>query len=171
MKPVDMVVATQLVSSATSGITYQGLSEALQISSSEAHASAKRLITSQLFRDKGRKVPYPKRQALLEFWVHGLKYVYPAQLTSPTRGVATSIGAAPLSEHFSMPEEGPPVWPTAHGTTRGPGLLPIHPSALHVVSDPRAHELLILLDALRSGRAREVEMAQALLKDRLYSWC
>lgn len=171
MKPVDMVVATKLVSVAIYGTTYQGLADSLNISIAEAHAACKRLITASLFRDKGRHVPYPKRQALLEFWIHGLKYVYPAELGAPTRGIPTSTGAPPLAESFPVTAEGVPVWPSADGTVRGPALEPIHPSALRAVTDPRVYDLLSLLDALRVGRAREQALARDLLKDKLYSWC
>ena len=75
MKPVDMVVATKLVSVAIFGITYQGLAEALEISASEAHASARRFMTAGLFRprpDADKKVPYPNQRALLNSEGHGL---------------------------------------------------------------------------------------------------
>lgn len=171
MKPVDTVVATKLISVAIDGISYAGLAEALTISHSEAHAAAKRLIKAGLFKEAGRQVPYPKRQALLEFWVHGLKYVYPAEVGAPTRGRPTSIGALPLNLEFPTPEGGVPVWPDPHGTVRGPALRPIHPSALPASSDTRVYELLSLIDALREGRIREQRMAADLLKDRLYRWC
>lgn len=171
MRPVDMVVAAKLVSVAITGATYQGLSESLGISASEAHSAAKRLIAARLFRDKSRHVPYPYRQALLEFWVHGLKYVYPAQLGAPTRGMVTSFGAQPLADHFPTTSEGPPVWPSAEGTFRGPALSPLHPSAMTASGDERVYELLTLIDALRAGRAREQQLARELLKDRLYRWC
>ena len=171
MKPVDIIVAAKLVSVAISGIPYAALAEALGISTSEAHASAKRLVGARLFKETGRQVPYPKRQALLEFWVHGVKYIFPAELGAPTRGVPTSIGAAPLSQVFPIPEGGGPVWPSAEGTARGPALIPVHPSALKAIADERVYELLGLIDALREGRVRERQLAADLLKDRLYSWC
>lgn len=172
MKPLDMVVASKLVSVAITGITYQGLTEALGgIGAADAHRSAKRLVQSGLFKEQGRQVPYPRRQALLEFWVHGLKYVFPAQRGAPTRGLPTSVGAAPLAHLFPAPEGGAPVWPSPTGTARGPALLPVHASALQAGADRRVYELLALLDALREGRAREQAMAAEELKNRLYSWC
>ena len=173
MKPVDMVVATKLVSVAIFGITYQGLAEALEISASEAHASARRLMTAGLFRsrpDADKKVPYPNQRALLEFWIHGLKYVFPPERGAPTRGVPTSIGAPPLADQFAKPEGGPPVWPSAEGVMRGPALQPIHKSALPASRDTRVYELLALLDAMREGRAREAKSAQDLLKERVGLW-
>ena len=86
MKPVDVVVATKLISVAISGITFEALAEALGISPSEAHQASKRLVRSGLFKDQHRRVPYPNRQALMEFWVHGLKYVFPGGAWQAVQG-------------------------------------------------------------------------------------
>lgn len=170
MKPVDTVIAAKLVSTAIYGNTFQGLADALGISPSEAHEASKRLVKAKLFKPVDRRVPYPNRRALLEFWVHGLKYVYPAETGAQTRGLPTSVGAPPLAEHFSVEPGTVPVWPSADGNVRGPALLPIHKSAIQASSDARVYELLALLDALREGRVREHQMAETLLKDRLYRW-
>jgi hypothetical protein len=63
-----------------------------------------------------------------------------------------------------------PVWPDAQGDSRGVALNPIHPSvpkALRDNPDQGFYELLVLIDVIRSGRARERNMAIQLLKDRL----
>lgn len=171
MKPVDMVVAAKLVSVATNSSTFQGLADALGISVSEAHQAAKRLEQATLFKPLPRRVPYPNRAALLEFWVHGLKYVFPAVQGAPGRGMPTSVGAPPLSASFALEPGSVPVWPTAQGQVRGLSLKPIHTSALAASSDPRVYEVLALLDALREGRSREQKLAQEFLRERLYSWC
>lgn len=170
MKPVDVVVAAKLVSVAVYGITFQGLAEALGISISEAHQATTRLVMAGLCQPPQRHVPYPNRRALLEFWVHGLKYVYPPERGAPTRGLPTSVGAPPLVSNFSFETGAAPVWPSVDGPTRGPALKPIHKSAVRAASDARVYELLALLDALREGRAREQHLAQDLLKERLYGW-
>jgi hypothetical protein len=170
VKPVDTVVAAKLVSVAINGSTFQGLAEALGISTSEAHEASNRLVKAGLFKMQERRVPFPIKRGLLEFWVHGLKYVYPAETGAPTRGLPTSVGAPPLAEHFSVEAGTVPVWPSAEGHVRGPALLPIHKSAVKAASDPRVYELLALLDALREGRVREHQMAETLLKERLYRW-
>lgn len=166
-----MIVAAKLVSVAVGGMTFGGLADALGISASEAHEASRRLAESSLFKPLARRVPYPNRQALLEFWVHGMKYVFPAQRGQPTRGVPTSVGGPALAEHVTTEPGTLPVWPDAEGKVRGLTLLPIHPSALRASSDPRVYELLTLLDALREGRARERQLAQEFLRERLYSWC
>jgi hypothetical protein len=63
-----------------------------------------------------------------------------------------------------------PVWPDVLGEKRGVALAPIHPSvpkALRENPDHSFYELLVLIDAIRSGRARERNIAATLLKGKL----
>jgi hypothetical protein len=54
----------------------------------------------------------------------------------------------------------PPVWPHPKGGVRGVALSPIHRAAPEAaLKDPKLYELLALLDAIRTGRAREREIA------------
>lgn len=79
--------------------------------------------------------------------------------------------AAPLFHGKIAPGKDPMlVWPDAQGETRGVALPPIHPAvpkALRTNPDKRFYELLVLIDVIRSGRARERNMAIQLLKNRL----
>ena len=59
------------------------------------------------------------------------------------------------------------MWPDALGEKRGVALDPIHPSipkALRENPDPTFYELLVLVDAIRSGRPRERDLAATLLR-------
>jgi hypothetical protein len=70
-------------------------------------------------------------------------------------------------EIASAPGEAP-VWPSAEGTAKGPGVLPLSANAPHAaLADPGLYELLALQDALRIGRARERTLAAKHLKQRL----
>ena len=63
-----------------------------------------------------------------------------------------------------------PVWPDVYGGIRGVACHPIHPSipkSLRENPDLSFYELLVLIDAIRLGRAREREIATILLNDRL----
>lgn len=107
------------------------------------------------------------KSALLEFLIHGLRYVYPAERLGITRGVPTSYAAAPLNAQFSIGEL-PPVWPHPEGTVRGEGLQPLYKSVPGAaLRDPDLHAWLALVDAVRSGRAREREAATRELSRRL----
>ena len=58
----------------------------------------------------------------------------------------------------------PPVWPAAHGGTRGQELRPLHESAVRAVETlPRLSDLLAIIDSIRAGdvRVRKVAAEQA----------
>jgi hypothetical protein len=105
---------------------------------------------------------------LLEFLLHGVRYVFPAEKGSPTRGVPTSYAAAPLRKSIADAGELPPVWPYADGPVRGYSFTPLHKNVPQAaLEDERLYELLALVDALRDGRARERELAVKELTKRL----
>lgn len=162
MKPQDVVVALALL--APGEKTYPALALSLGMSTSEAHAAVARLVTSGLVDAETRTV---KRSALLEFLLHGLRYVFPPEWRGVTRGVPTSYAAPPLRGAFSVGDL-PPVWPFPEGTVRGEGLVPLYRSVPKAaLRHPDLHEWLALVDALRAGRARERKMAAEELTRRL----
>jgi hypothetical protein len=108
------------------------------------------------------------RPCLLEFLLHGLRYVFPAEIGAPTRGVLTSDAAQPLKQVIIDSGDLSPVWPYPEGKVRGYSLKPLHKNVPQAaLEDPRLYELLALVDALRNGRAREREIAGKELKKRL----
>jgi len=108
------------------------------------------------------------RSALPEFAVHGVRYAFPATLGPVKRGVATSFGAPPLASRISSAPGEAPVWAHPRGEVRGPSVSPICLSAPDAaLIDPKLYQLLALLDALRTGRARERELAKKLLAEAL----
>ena len=99
----------------------------------------------------------PRRDNLLEFLIHGVKYAYPAERTGQTRGVPTIGSARVLRPDFGEPKQAV-VWPHPRGDTRGEGLLPLHRCVPEVAvddQDGRFHATFALVDALRTGSARE----------------
>jgi hypothetical protein len=139
----------------------------LSISSSEVHAALRRLALARLV-SSGPEGNRPLVEAVQEFLVHGLKYVFPAKRGEITRGVPTSYAAPPLNRMLSAGSEPPPVWPYAAGQQRGVGIEPLYktvPAA--ALRDPYLHELMALIDALRDGRARERALAEKELIERL----
>jgi hypothetical protein len=82
------------------------------------------------------------------------------------KGIPTAHSAAPLREVIQSTE--PYVWPSGKGTLRGQSIAPLYPSVVDAVqNDPKLHELLALVDALRVGKAREKELAITELKKRI----
>ena len=85
-----------------------------------------------------------------------------------TRGVPTRYAASPLKQHLEQGKEPPPVWPYAEGSVRGYSYAPLHKNVPKAaLADPRLYELLVLVDALRDGKAREREIAVKELTKRL----
>ena len=163
LKQQDVLLTLKLAGSSEDR-TFPQLAAALGMSASEAHAAVKRAGACGLLDSSTRVV---RKAALLEFLVHGLRYVFPAEWRGVTRGFPTSYAAPPLSGHFAMGEL-PPVWPHAEGTTRGEGLVPLYRSAPEAARrDPELYEWLALVDAVRAGRARERSLATRELERRL----
>ena len=144
--------------------TFPALAAELSMSASEIHNAVTRARKAGLL-DKGWR---PNRAALVEFLVHGVRYAFAPQRGGITRGVPTAHGASPLVEELLADGELPPVWPDAAGTVRGEGLSPLYKKAPQAaLRDPRLHECLALLDAVRAGRTRERALAAKYLTERL----
>ncbi len=145
------------------GYTQRELAKALNLSVSEINNGKKRLIESRLILSAGDT---PEHNALFQFLIHGLKYVFPAKLGTISRGMPTGYAAEPLKEHFAEDtEEGlVPVWPYAEGLVRGHAFEPIYKSAPFASKqDPLLYQYLVLIDAIRGGRAREQAIAKSIL--------
>lgn len=164
LKPQDVFVAVYLAGRRPAERSYARVAAATGMSGSETHAAVKRAAACGLVDAATREV---RKAALREFLVHGLRYVFPAERLGVTRGVPTSYAAPPLSAEMSVGDL-PPVWPHAHGTVRGEGVVPLYRSVADAATrDPRLYEWLALLDALRGGRARERQLAIREVEKRL----
>ncbi|HET6427513.1 MAG TPA: hypothetical protein VFJ30_03815 [Phycisphaerae bacterium] len=172
MKPQDILVALKIQSlnekTADGAAVWPQrlLAEETGLSLSEVNAACRRLQEVGLLSPERRKVV---RSALLEFLVHGLKYVFPVALGRSSRGMPTGYAAAPLRELFlTSAEEMPPVWPDADGAVRGMALKPLYRSVpMAAKKDVTLYEYLVLIDAIRGGRARERKAATEILQKRL----
>lgn len=99
------------------------------------------------------------------FLVHGVRYVFPVKLGGLVRGIPTAWSASPLREMVNSVDA--VVWPYEDGQVRGQGIVPLYASAPEAaLRDRNLHELLALVDALRVGRLREIELATKILKER-----
>ncbi len=180
----DVVVALKLVAKGDAGLrwTYAELSEELSSSPSQVFRSVRRAETAHLL---SAPVPamrpldgapvgepgvflFPIKHNLREFLIHGVKYAFPVERGGLTRGVPTAEAAAPLIAHFGSGFAMPPVWPHPAGSTRGLAFSPLSKNAPEAaLRDPKLYELLVLVDAIREGRAREREIAIRELSARL----
>jgi DNA-binding Lrp family transcriptional regulator len=168
LKPQDIVVALKLVVLRERKWTYAQLAYELGMSQAEVHAGIKRLLAAGIVMKDSLVPVRPVNQALEEFLIHGIKYVFPPVRGGITRGVVTSSSAPPLAKKFIQSEDFPSVWPDPEGSVRGQEFSPLYRSVPKAVQlDQQLYELLVLVDAIRGGRAREREIAIKELKIRL----
>jgi hypothetical protein len=149
----------------------------LCMSASEVNAGIKRLVLSELlgpvFTDdpKNNIIFLPVKSACEECLISGVKYFIPVELGAYTRGIATSYAAPIFEKHIMLGDDPIPVWPYGEGDKRGLALEPLYRSVPHSLAqypDQLFYELLVLIDAIRIGRARERNIAIKLLKERFH---
>jgi hypothetical protein len=161
----DIVVALHLARSRDSGWTYAGVAANIGITPSQVHAAVQRLKIARLLLPGKRG---PNRAALIEFLHHGVAYVFPANVGSPTLGVPTATGLEAIRTELHMMASEILVWPHAGGSMRGGSIVPLHRSVPALaIRDSAMHELLALVDCLRLGRVRERGAAALALEARL----
>ena len=108
------------------------------------------------------------KAALLEFLVHGIKYVFPARPGLLLRGMPTAHSAPPLAGRIISSEDDIYVWPYDNGTVRGQAIFPLYDKVPQAAEKDKAlYELLALVDAIRAGQARERTIAASELEKRL----
>lgn len=165
LQPLDVFVVLKL-SVTGPGATYAQLASELGLSTSQVHRAVRSCQASGLVRQSTFEI---NAAALLEFLVHGLRYVYPTRPGAVKRGVPTAHSAPPLSDEIAV--SGTVfVWPDPNGTLRGEAIEPLcRQVPFAAMRDRRLYELLTLVDALRVGRAREREIATRFLRDRLHA--
>ena len=163
MSPQDIVVLLKIITYGNEQWHQLPMAQELHISQSEISKSLARSKFAGLLDASGKKV---FRLALMEFLQYGITYTFPQQPGAIVRGVPTAHSTSPLNEIIRREENY--VWPSGKGTVRGQSVIPLYPSVTKAVqNDPKLHELLALVDALRVGRAREKEIAIKELKARI----
>ena len=136
------------------------LAEELSISTAEVSHGIKRLKVSQLMNQDGAV----SREAVIEFLVHGLKYIFPPEFGTMGRGVPTAY-AKPGFKYVRYSEDDIYVWAYAEGDKRGIVLKPIYPTLPEAcLKDDQLYTLAALTEMLRMGRAREKKIAADELK-------
>lgn len=164
MKPQDLLVSLKIFVLGQVP-PYAVLAPMVGMSLSGTHDAVKRAGYAGLLEASTHQA---NKSALAEFIVHGVKYAFPVQLGSRTRGIPTSFAAEPLKHSFDLASEDIPVWPHKEGSARGYELKPLCRSAPEAaLADPQLYEWLALVDAVRSGRARERELAVDHIRKRL----
>ena len=155
MRPQDILILLQIITLEEKVNRIMDLAYQLKISQSEISEALHRCRVARLLSPEGYHI---FRNALLEFIIYGLKYVFPAHPGEVTRGIPTAHSAPPLVDKIVSQEIF--VWPSSEGTARGQAIEPLYASVpVIVLQEPALYELLALIDALRVGKAREQALA------------
>ena len=156
MKEQDLVILLKKLTSKGRELSLRKLAEELGMSASSVSESLERSKLAQLVDRNKKRVNI---LALQEFLVHGVAYVFPAQTGRVGRGIPTYVSASPIKEQLAANTDAY-VWHDVRGTARGQQIEPLYPSVPEAVQrDEELYELLVIVDALRMGRAREKEIA------------
>ena len=165
MKPQDILILLKLCLLEGQGWTQMQLAESLGISASEVNHGLKRLEAAQLYDPLEREV---MKYSFNDLLVHAVRHIFPPKLGPMKRGMPTSHSGPSLSKDIVFDASDIYVWPDPNGSSRGQSLQPLYPSVPSAAkNDPKLYELLSLVDALRVGQAREVNLAKQLLRERL----
>lgn len=147
----------------------RALQTSLGISKSEIASALKRCQLIGLLRlDNENQAPRVNSKALLDFIEYGLRYVFPVKPAEIVRGIPTSFSAPMLQGKLMSGGDLIHVWPDAYGSRKGQSIDPLFRTVPGAVKkDPRLYEYLALVDAIRMGNAREANLANRLLRDKV----
>ncbi len=166
MRPQDIVILLKILTYKNDNWTLADVSQSLGISASEVSESMERNRIAGLVTQNKREV---NKLSLREFLISGLKYVFPAEIGAPVRGIATAHSASPIKEQISEGKDNY-VWSYSRGTRRGNSILPLYKTVPKVVENQKElYEYLVIADTLRIGRVREIEIAVNELDKKLNS--
>ena len=160
LKPQDILVLLRMAlpSSREEFFNQFNLAHELGMVPSEISRLLQTCYQVKLVNDVSKRV---NTANLIEFLVHGLKYVFPAKLGPPTIGVPTAWGVKGLFPLISA--ENRPVWPHIHGEVSGYSVEPLYKSIPELVVSHQINEKLYFalaaVDTVRIGEGRERQMA------------
>lgn len=167
LKPQDILFLLKLVAIGDKPWSYNKLAVSLDMSPAEVHAASRRAVAAHLAIKEKDRIRAVSRN-LGELLVHGARYIFPPERGGLARGLPTLSSAPPLNAEMAASSELPFVWPDPEGQVRGLAFSPLYRSVPKAArADSRLYELLVLVDAIRGGQARERQLATAELKKRL----
>lgn len=159
LKPQDILVLLKLVVVGNKSWSYNRLAIELDMSPAEVHAACKRAVLARLAYKINNKI-IPNKANLEKFIINGLPFVFYVERGEMVRGIPTAFAADPLNKDIVADTEPLPVWPYEEGEIRGMSFKPLYKSAPKAAkNDKGLYELLVLVDAIRGGRAREKKIA------------
>ena len=164
MRPQDIVTLLKIVAVKDTQWRNLDIAYGLKISPSEISEALNRCKIAKLIDKEKRKVHL---NAFTEFLIYGIKYVFPVEPGAVVKGIPTAHSAPPLNAMILSYSESY-VWPTMRGDSRGLSIIPLYKTVPDAaINDPEFYKLIALVDAIRIGKAREVQLAIEELKIRL----
>ena len=163
IKSQDILILLHLLTLPQKWIQIE-VAKTLMISPSEVSNALNRCVVAGFINaDKSRI----NKLAIREFLISGLKYTFPAEISAKVRGIATAHSASPIIESIVEGDD-IYVWSYYLGTRRGHGIKPLYKTVTKIVgNNPELYELLVIVDTLRIGKVREMEIAIEELDKRL----
>ena len=172
LKGHDIAILSKLLLklAAKEPAAFKNIAYELYISQSEVTKGVKRLEKSRLLTRYSDNSIEVHKHELMECFVHGVKYFFPAEVNIATRGMP----AAYSSPHFKkiILSEETYVWPYIHGDTKGLALTPLYkslPNALDRAPDEKFNIIMGALDLFRLGGKRENSIALNTLEDCIWN--
>jgi len=166
LKPQDILVLLKILTAYRDRPwKYSDLAKDLRMSQSEVHSAIKRAELAKLYDSLTKR---PIRANLSEYLISGLRYTFPAVPGKAVVGIPTAHSAPPLNKTFVSGKDDSYVWASRGGRTKGLSIEPLYsavPAAC--VNDEELHKLFALIDALRVGRTREMDLAKKMIKEKL----
>lgn len=163
MRPQDIVILMKITTMDSESWQLKDVANSLYISNSEVSESLERSLYAGLVDYDKRNV---QRGNLLDFLVHGMKYVFPAKPGTIVRGMPTAHSHSFMKEFISS--EQAYVWASAEGSVLGQAIEPFYANQAKAAAEDEAlYQCLALLDVIRVGKLREKAIAEDALKDHL----
>lgn len=161
MRPQDIVVLLKIIAKEEKSWQNKDLARELFISPAEISESLYRSGIAGLIESEKRKKVY--RQSVMEFVEHGLHYVFPAHPGTMVNGMFTSHSHPFMMQQFKS--ELNYVWPFPRGYDRGLSIEPLYKRQVEAAQlDSTLYLMLALIDVIRVGRVREMNVAVNELK-------
>jgi len=155
MRPLDIVVLLKIIAYQDYDWKTRDLASDLSISLSEISESLNRSMIGGLIDGTKKKV---FKRNLLDFLQHGIRYVFPAIIGSLSIGMPTAH-SAPIMQGKIISEDNL-VWADLEGDTKGESIEPLFEKVPNACKkDVILYDMLALVDILRIGKTREINIA------------
>jgi hypothetical protein len=162
IKPQDVAILAKLIIQKKMS-RQADIARDLGLSQGEIAKSLLRLHKAGLVINKN-----VNRSASVEFFVHAIKYIFPAEIGALAVGVPTAISAPAHKKMLVQSEAEIYVWPSILGKKRGQSIKPFYPKlAEAALKDEKFYEMMSAIEILRIGRARERKLAEEYLERKI----